>query len=195
MVSIVVACAAIGCSSTVEMETTIGGEQEGGAAQGGSGVGGQDGVGLGPCPDSGSCQTSSCDDGQPCDVEWECNLSQPCNVVDFVRDDYTQAVSLSAPDAAVCVLEALRDGKAGSYRWYITGESIPGQFSTSATVHVRSNRAALEAVRAQFDLYVNQSYRGPALLQDPSYFEGCLAQTAAPAIFDCLENAVRDCSL
>jgi hypothetical protein len=181
---------AMGCTSTVEVDAAADdGDQKASAS---------DQVEQIACPSSGSCQSSSCDGGraggQRCKSDWQCSLDEPCDTVNFVRDNQDGSISLDSPNAAQCVLQALRDGKQGTVQWYISSNSNPGQYFTSGTVHVRPNRVALESVHTGADLLQNKKERGPTVLQDPSYFEDCLLQTAPEDIYNCLENAVHDCT-
>ena len=57
---------------------------------------------------------------------------------------------------------------------------------------MRTNRVALRQKAEQFDLSRSLSYEGPLGLQEPAYFEACIAATKTSAIFDYLDNATID---
>ena len=198
--SMAILVAVFGCNASVETQNGPGAGGSGGSvAQGGSTADGgstaQGGADLGPCPESGACQSTQCGipGNQPeCTFQWECTLTEPCGEARFVRDDATQAITLETPDPARCLLEAMRDGAEGSYSWYITGSRIPGQFSTTKTLHVRPQRVTLLARYEQYDASTNWAYEGPLSLKEPAFFDSCLAETEARGIYDCLEGAMSD---
>jgi hypothetical protein len=151
------------------------------------------------CPSELACAATTCvgqvgsgPDSQ-CDSEFACNLPDPCGRADFSWVE-PHTIEVETPDAANCLLEALRDGQEGTFRFRESPYGYGGgMFATTVTIQVRPNRRALLTVWAQQDLSYNVTYRGPLELREASYFDACLTETEPEAILDCLDAATVDC--
>jgi hypothetical protein len=191
---VLVALVTIGCTTKVTVDSD-GGGGTGGTSQG-SGSGGGD-TPIDGCPDSGACQSTSCAtpyQADRCAFEWTCLLDEPCEPVSFI-DDYNNGgptISLLTPEAATCVLEAMRDGTIGTYEWALQHPQSTGLFVDTYTVHIRPNRMALVSLFQQQDMTGSRSAGGPLALQHPTYLEACLAETDGEAIYYCLNGALTE---
>ena len=152
------------------------------------------------CPDEGACIAMEC--GAPlytmsCESIDECvKASTVCPTARLEVDYDTGAVTVDMDSSLTCILEGLRDAKPDTrFRWESTlvGESfVPGQFGSTSTLEVRSNRQAVLVTSSYQDLGSSSSFLGHLPLQDASFFEGCLASSAAKERYDCLRNALPD---
>jgi hypothetical protein len=106
------------------------------------------------------------------DQRWTCSdLPRPC--------EYAGA------DPAVCILQALRDGKPGWYWWNIATSGFLA--SAHRELVVRPGRVALASFEVDYDLEVRRT-SSVSRLQDPAFFTRCLTQ-AGTDLMDCLERA------
>jgi hypothetical protein len=131
-----------------------------------------------------------CEDRMHSEYFWDCgDVPEPCGSVGWstpssfnVMPPYT----LLDPAAATCVLQALRDGRPGRYRWGAAAKDGPG-VDVRREVIVRSGRVALTASSWNRDLESSHML-DISRLQDPAYFSKCLT-LSGDELFQCFEGA------
>ena len=156
------------------------------------------GGGGGPsplCPVAAACSLPACDPSVQTCGPWECAAPTPCPEVVFIgRGSGTaKPYQLDNPEAAACVLEALRLGTEGRYAWSVTGADVPGQFVNAQSVTVRPDRLGLGTKFLAQDLVSAMFRWGPEPLRDAAHWEACLASASAATLWDCLDAWSEGC--
>jgi hypothetical protein len=121
------------------------------------------------------------------DCSWNCEgLPQLCGQ-ELVLHPYNNNVEGDLD----CVLNALRDGTEGVFRWRTT---IGGFYQFKRTITILPDRRALRASVYNLDNYIQGGLDGPARLRDPSYYEACFDVIGVQALDECLREALDGCT-
>ena len=158
------------------------------------GAGGGDADEVPSCPDAGAFLDVTCQGFEGCEAAaWEGDQATLCNNAQF-RSEEIYPFTLENPDAAQCILQALRDGDEGAVTWSVTGP-LTGQYGSSFTLNLLPGGVALLSNYNAFDLSTSTSMRGPITLRDSDHFAACLTQSHPDAIWDCLSAYEESCGI
>jgi hypothetical protein len=140
-----------------------------------------------------SCPWTCDADHFPTHGPWPCQLPQICDPVRFESASEINSVTvgpytLVTPDAARCVLAALRDSSEGQVSWDVVVVGARYKRSNHSEISIRPRRVALSWTREMADFGDSDGY-GQTGLRDPEYFTACLMKTNADAILECLNHA------
>ena len=189
---VVLTLAIAACSDSEGASTDSGTMLQTGTPSGGSGGAGA--ADPTACPSAGTCIDTDC--GATSDgCTWSCNdLDEPCAEAVFSGFGMTLArpYSLADMSGSDCILQALREGTPGIYRWRVVDEMGTSFFAR--TLHIVEGRIANGQSEEIDPSGTRYSRRGPGVLQDAAVFTGCQAEGNGDDIWECLEGWAKSCS-
>jgi hypothetical protein len=124
-----------------------------------------------------------------------CNLPSVCDSVVFFEGPSTglDAAHFTAPAAATCVLQALRDRTISRFSTTDNQSSI-GNFAFRETVFIVDAAHAVSNWENDQDLDVSTGTDNRQILKPAAYFDGCLQLTDPNEIWKCLSAWSDGCA-